>query len=670
MNTVNSSFWFDQLDDEKFFEENFQSDTDRAKNYNIYKLASAQRAISNFVSIVTNQNIPVEFNQRGESYTDGKSVVISSNISEPKDFDVSVGLALHEGSHIKLSDFTLLRDLDRYVKDEIRTKIAEINESTTDYIDFMGNLKSLLNWVEDRRIDYYVFTDNPGYREYYRKMYDKYFNDKLIDKALLSDEYTTPSWESYLFRIINLHNPNSDLNALPNLREIYQTIDLQNIDRLTTTTHSLGVAMKVFEIILDSIIDKKDQSQKQSSSQGSTNSDDGIESSLQPNEGGDGASVSEEGDLVDFDSQSSFQPSTELTNRQKQLLDKKIQKQKEFIDGDISKKTLSKKDIEQVKLVSESQSQIKRVEIEDGTNYYGGELTRKFDVITVKNLTPSLVKSQIFPLNHYSYWRESVDEYSIHAVQEGIRLGRILGNKLQVRSEERNTIYNRQRSGRIDKRMIASLGFGNENVFSHLEIDKFKKVNLHISVDASGSMAGGAWHKAMINVVALAKACDMIPNLEIQISFRTTSKDNPYVVLAYDSTKDKFSKVQQLFPYLSPNGTTPESICYEAIMDEFIPSNNDRDSYFINISDGQPNFRQHSTNSYYYYDNAPRHCNKMIRMMESMGIQIMSYFVSSSYNDSMPEVFKQMYGKYATHINIDNIGEITKTMNKLFLKKA
>ena len=72
MNTVNSSFWFDQLDDEKFFEENFQSDTDRAKNYNIYKLASAQRAISNFVSIVTNQNIPVEFNQRGESYTDVK----------------------------------------------------------------------------------------------------------------------------------------------------------------------------------------------------------------------------------------------------------------------------------------------------------------------------------------------------------------------------------------------------------------------------------------------------------------------------------------------------------------------------------------------------------------------------------------------------------------------
>lgn len=671
MKTVNSSFWFDELDDEEFIKENFRLDEARTKNYNIYKLASTQRAISNFVSIVTNQNIPVEFNQRGESYTDGSSVVISSNITEPKDFDVAVGLALHEGSHIKLSDFNLLRELDRFISKSLKEKCEHINNTTSDYIDLEGNLKSILNWIEDRRIDYYVYSNSPGYREYYRKMYDKYFNDKLIDKALLSSEYTDPTWESYLFRLINLHNLNSNLDALPNLRKIYKTIDLQNISRFKTTTHTLGCAMEVFEIILDSIIDNGgNQSKDKSGNQNPKESDDGMETSLDSDLGSQGASVSEEGDLVDFDSSSSFQPSTELTNRQKQLIEKKIQRQKDFLDGDISKKSLTKKDIEKVKLVGETNSQIKRVEIEGDKYNYGGTILPKFDVITVKNFTPSLAKSSMFPMSYYNYWKDEVSLYSEQSVNEGIRLGRILGNKLQVRSEERNTIYNRQRSGRIDKRMIASLGFGNENVFSHLEIDKFKKVNLHISIDASGSMAGGAWNKAMINVVALAKACDMIPNLEIQISFRTTTQDNPYVLLAYDSNKDKFSKVKQLFPYLSPNGTTPESICYEAIMDEFIESNNDRDSYFINISDGQPNFRQQSTNSYYYYDNAPRHCKKMMKTMESMGIQIMSYFVSSNWTDSMPEVFTQMYGKYATHINIDSIGEITKTMNKLFLQKV
>ena len=66
-------------------------------------------------------------------------------------------------------------------------------------------IKNLWNYVEDRRIDQYVFKSAPGYRGYYRKMYDKYFNDKVIDKGLQSDEFTSETIESYMFRIINLH---------------------------------------------------------------------------------------------------------------------------------------------------------------------------------------------------------------------------------------------------------------------------------------------------------------------------------------------------------------------------------------------------------------------------------------------------------------------------------
>ena len=41
---------------------------------------------------------------RGDSYTDGKSVTIAGNI-KPETFDQTVGLALHEGSHIAYTDF-------------------------------------------------------------------------------------------------------------------------------------------------------------------------------------------------------------------------------------------------------------------------------------------------------------------------------------------------------------------------------------------------------------------------------------------------------------------------------------------------------------------------------------------------------------------------------------
>ena len=64
-----------------------------------------------------------------------------------------------------------------------------------------GHVRDLLNIIEDRRIDNWVYKNAPGYRGYYQALYDKYFNSKIIDKALKTDEYTDPNWESFMFRI-------------------------------------------------------------------------------------------------------------------------------------------------------------------------------------------------------------------------------------------------------------------------------------------------------------------------------------------------------------------------------------------------------------------------------------------------------------------------------------
>ena len=132
-------------------------------------------------------------------------------------------------------------------------------------------------------------------------------------------------------------------------------------------------------------------------------------------------------------------------------------------------------------------------------------------------------------------------------VADGIKLGTILGKKLQVRGEDRTTVFNRQKVGKIDKRMISSLGFGNENVFQFSELDSYKKANLHISIDASSSMGGDKWRKTMTNVVSICKAVDMIQNLQVQVTFRSTSNNKPYIVMAYDSRVDKFSKIKKYF---------------------------------------------------------------------------------------------------------------------------
>jgi hypothetical protein len=684
----NSSYWLNDWEDDDSIINNM---TDvQKKSLDLYKLASSKRAISNFVNIVTNQSIPVKFKERGDSYTDGKSVVIGSKITEPKDFDVAVGLALHEGSHIKLSDFTLLSNIYDLVPTHI--KDGSIKKGINNPIAI---IKNLWNYVEDRRIDNFVFKSAPGYRGYYRSMYDKYFNDRIIDKGLLSDEYRDVTLDSYMFRIINLHNKNTQLDSLIGLREIYKLVGLNTIGRLTDSKEAFEVALKMYQVILSNLQVEVDENQdgdeksEENSNDGQGDSSQGmsdddfnelLESIGESPMGGDGSEQPQGGNSMDIgntpdnmegtpteDNSPSPNP-VQLSDKQKELLKKKIEKQQKFLDGDIQKTTISKTDSKNLNAIEESGSELKEVGKGTKDGYYGNQSVQ---CIVVKKLTQSLYESDMFPMTRKN-WGDDINVISQpyeQEVQDGIRLGTILGKKLQVRGEDRTTVFNRQKVGRIDKRMVSSLGFGNENVFKFSELDSYKKANLHISIDASSSMNGSKWSKTLTNAVSLCKAVDMIQNLSIQVTFRCTSENNkPYIVMAYDSTKDKFSKVKQMFAGLRANGTTPEGLCFEAIQKEFLPSNNDMDSYFLNISDGQPYFPGHGF--YYGGDEAVKHTKKMVKMIEGMGIKTLSYFVSDGSYDTYGERdFKQMYGKGAKIIDVTSVSQISKTMNELFLQK-
>ena len=206
-------------------------------NFDLIELANTQRAISNFVKIQTGKDIPVEFsaNDDGDSMTDGTKIVISSTINT-HNLDSVVGTALHESAHCIYTDFFVLK--------KIANRLLETN--------LMGGrrwIEMLLNFVEDRRIDNLVYHNAPGYQDYYRAMYDRYFYSKIIDRGLKGKEYREENWDSYAFRIINLFNKNTDLKALACLEEVHSIIDLKTIGRLTSTKHSLDVAIEVYEVL-------------------------------------------------------------------------------------------------------------------------------------------------------------------------------------------------------------------------------------------------------------------------------------------------------------------------------------------------------------------------------------------------------------------------------------
>ena len=140
------------------------------------------------------------------------------------------------------------------------------------------------------------------------------------------------------------------------------------------------------------------------------------------------------------------------------------------------------------------------------------------------------------------------------------------------------------------------------------------------------------------------------------------------MLIAYDSRVDKINKVRNLFHLLGVNGTTPEGLCFEAVMKEIEPASNDKDSYFLNFSDGMPMFTNDDID--YNHDTAIDHTKKMVDDIRKRGVKVISYFIGDSYDRSRStSTFKKMYGNDAEFIDVTSVLPVAKTMNKKFLTK-
>ena len=666
-----SDFWFDNRKT-TLVDDILSTDDDKPvkKGKDLIGLAGHKRAISNFVRIVSGQNIPVNFMTRGDSYTDGKSVTIGSNINE-KNFDHVVGLALHEGSHIAYSDFNAFRDARQL------TKVRNF-DMTSERSEFF---RGMINYIEDRRVDSLVFKSSPGYKGYYHSLYEKYFNGKKVAKGLGSTMYRELDFESYMFRIINFTNGGTELNALPRLADIYRLIDMKNILRLKSTDDAIELAKSVSEIIFG-LVDESEgkgegqnqnqngQDEENTDSEGSP-SEDNNDSSSDGEESSDDGSQTSDSAPSNSDEESEESEGEELSERQQKQIKKMFEDQKEMLDGKTKKTKLTKKDQSVVSALSNSNTEM----VDTGNTEIGSVKT-----VVIPSLTAELIESKAFPFfrsldsNSYEYtaaWGGG--KQMIEAIANGFRLGAILGKKLKVRGEEKDLIFTRQNTGKINKRLISELGFGNDSVFSQIQKESFNKANLHISIDGSGSMNGEKFQKAVTSAVAMCKAADMAGNIHVVVDVRYTFNDNPVVVVVYNSKKDKLTKIKSLWKTLRVSGTTPESLCYEAIMKKFLGCVNGEDNYFINYSDGSPWFSVGSRNNkevYYGGERAVRHARKMVKMMKNNGMKIMSYFISGGYmSDSERDTFTKMYGKDASFIDPTNMMNVAKSMNKKFLEK-
>ena len=689
----NSSFWLDN----DFLETSYTT-KDAINTLDYVKLAGYKRAISNFVRIVTNKdNIKVSFSSGGDSYTDGKDVVISSKLDE-KEFDSTVGLALHEGSHIALTDFSALKSLLKYDSQFLKnirdwhnvTFPEQQNVTPASFIDY---IKDLVNIIEDRRIDRFIYDSAPGYQGYYKALYDRYFNAKEIDEALINGTKCERTWNDYIFHIVNFINTNRNLNALPALKEIWNLIDIKNIARIQSTHGSFVIAEDVLKCILLDIggVEEADNKKTNPSPDGKdkTNNDSADVNEDENDESGDGGMDPNLDIQGENSTQSSSNSNTSQGNidpkearkaeRAREALEKAIQKQKDFLNNKIKKKSLSRKDAAKINAAAEANMSYVSVG-GDIPNDTGNMPGKKTNCTVVKGISNSLIESGLLG-SHCSTPQYKIDSIARRKktynqdcdyIADGIVLGTLLGKRLKTRDEDRSLKTTRMDTGRIDRRLIAELGFGNDKVFSQILHKTTTPSIVHISVDASGSMCGAKWEKSMKASVAIAKAASMVNSLDCVISIRGSvgaGESTPLMWTIYDSRVDKFNAMKNKFYAVDAAGSTPEGLCFQAVMDDIIKASKGKEMYFINISDGEPGYSDR--NMSYGGEYAIQHTKAQINKMRKAGINVLAYFVHDNYvSDRSKASFISMYGKDAEFIDIQNLTQLTKSLNNVFVRNV
>ena len=559
-------------------------------------LAQVQRGITNFVKILTGKDIPVEYATSGDSMTDGEIVYIAANIKEDT-IDSTVGLALHEASHVLLTDFDYLNK----EKGTVLKRIYNIPEEDHD------NVFTLINFVEDKRIDNFVYSTAPGYQYYYEELYRKSFYNKIVDENLQNDVFKTPSWDAYFFRIINIFNRNSDLDALPGLREVCDLLTYNRINMLESTRDSVKVAVDIYHIIKKYIEEEEEK---------------------------------EDGDDNKLDNQ-------EYKTREH------VDRQKNFINSQYRKKRVHKKVKDQVNKLANSDTKINNYSLSQNTSiptlitkdweeYFTGPFGHNEEAV---NKGLFLGKQLLKKLKVRNTVKKDIFENQ--------KKGKLNPSKLYQAPFSKNLFY------RIEKEDY-------KNAFIHISLDlsgSMRGEKLTQTIQTAVAIAYAACNMKGFDVeISLRGTID--PNKSKSMH---SSNQVPVLAYAFNSKKDSIKKLQR-FKKLITCGMTPEGICLDQVRKDLPSSSYYQEVYLVNISDGLPNISSASYSFSTAINHTAKVVNEYKK--DNIGLLSYFIHDTWDKTQKSEGTFKKMYGKSAKYIDINNISLVANSINNLLLSNT
>lgn len=659
---VSSAFWLDK--------DLFKPEGETSSITKNLKLLAYKRSISNFIKILTKQDgYKVKFSTGDMSYTDGKTVVISSKLNE-NNFDVTVGLALHEASHLLLTDFNIIKDpkFKTLGADELGHLYLSLN------IEKFAFIRTLHNIVEDRYIDDFVYSTAPGYRGYYNALYNYYFRKQELTDWLKKPKQRTETYQNYKSQLLNIVNSEFDINCLKGMPEIVKLLDLANISRLTTTESRLRLSMQIFKIVENYVSsaefepkEEEPKKEKNKIPQSNNNESDNESTDSLDNDTDD----TEKDENLDLNSNDSGETAEGEDSTSTKSINKILKDLDKFMNGQLSEDEPSAS----TRANSKLNDKIDALDMSDASEEISMFKGEKVKVLLVKNITYEVGRAEIYksiftipdPAARRSISRGTVTLMS-EKIAEGTYLGARLAQKMMIRNEEKSLVVNRLNSGKIFNRHVAMLGADVENIFFKTKTDTYKNSTIHISIDASGSMTGVRFEDAIVTATAIAKACTYLKGIDCIISFRSQQEKHPMILIGYNSKVDHFSKIPELFKYLYANSSTPEGLCYD-VYGNYINKidKEDVDKYLINLSDGEPAFHLSGTSITYGGREACEHGRQAWQKIMKSGVTGLSYFITDKDIQLSKSPFFTMYGKESRQILSGNLVQLTKTINDMLM---
>lgn len=402
------------------------------------------------------------------SYTNGKQIVISSNIEDitpKKKLDVMIGLALHEISHCLYTEFTALKN-----KNDIQ--------------------KALINIIEDELIETQLGMTYPGYANFFKTvkyhMFDKLGHENLLKKANSELEQIMTlflyivRYPKYVCEVDKkIMNTYEELfTKIKNILDSHGCLSENIVGKVTG--NSVGAATDIYELLKEYI------DENQESNSGDNENGEGDESS----EGGENEGESSEGKGSEGDE------SSEKSFKSKSF----AEQEREFSDSEIN---------EAIKKIQES--------CDASTNPIDNNIRTEVE---------AMLRTEQSTQKSARLWRTNGRASSLNKKQiesDASKFSKIIRNiSVNNVATKAVTVVNRfLRNGNLDSRLLASAIQGVPTVYQQRICKNVKKNEpkfaIVLTLDESGSINELQRRIFVTYCTAFMKAFEKDTNIEVYV---------------------------------------------------------------------------------------------------------------------------------------------------------